>query len=278
MHRDGKWARQLMAMQREDGSWGRFHSMATCADSPVTTEQALRRLRILGCTMEDECIRRAVGYMDGCLNGRNEIPDPREKLHDWNIFTELMLAARIREFTLENTSANRAAEKWAQVISRAFWDECYSHARYTEAYYDVFGMVPRGGRLVDFTCFYTISLVQGMLDVRTENAVMKYILAKPDGMYYIYDRPLNEPPQFDSLAASRYLGAIEILAGYTHARPQLTFAADWLERHRGRDGWDMGPKAKDGVYFPLSDDWRRPERRVADCTHRIEKLLIRLRS
>lgn len=276
MHKDGKWAWQLMALQREDGSWGRFHSMATHGDSPVTTEQALRRLRILGCTIEDDCIRRAVAYMDDCLNGRNAIPDPREKVHDWDVFTSLILAARIREFTLENPAANRVAAQWARVISHAFSDGSCSHARYEEAYREI--LKPWGGRLVDFTCFYPMSLLQDMLDARTEEALMEYVLAKQDGMYYIYDRPLNAPPTFEGLAASRYLGAIEILAGYRHALPQLGVVADWLEENRANGGWDMGPKAKDGVYFPLSDDWRRRENRMADCTERIERLLGRLRT
>lgn len=278
MHKDGKWARQLIGLQRDDGSWGRFHSMATYGDSPVTTEQALRRLRSLGYTVEDACIRRAVDYMDDCLNGRNEIPDLRERVHDWDIFTALMLAARIREFTLENPSANRVAELWAKVISHAFSDGCYSHVRYEEAYREVLGMMPRGGRLVDFTSFYPVALLRDSLDAQTERAMMNYILAKPDGMYYIYDRSLNVPPAFDGLAASRYLGAIELLAEYRHALPQLEFVIRWLEENRSECGWDMGPKAKDGVYFPLSDDWRRRERRVSDCTERIEKLFVRLRA
>ena len=47
MHKDGKWAKQLIGLQHPDGSWGRFHSLATHGNSPVTTEQALRRLKIL---------------------------------------------------------------------------------------------------------------------------------------------------------------------------------------------------------------------------------------
>lgn len=278
MHKYGKWARRLMDLQQADGSWGRFHSMATHGDSPITTEQALSRLRRLGCTIEDGCIRRAVDYMNDCLCGRSEIPDPREKLHNWDIFTALMLSARIREFTLENPNANEVARQWAGVVSHAFEEGVCNHERYVEAYRETFGMQPRGGRLVDFTSFYQLSLLQGMLDARTENAVMRYVLAKPDGMYYVYDKPLNQPPAFEGLAASRYLGAIEVLAGYAHARGQLAFAAQWLEENRGKDGWDLGKSAKDGVYFPLSDDWRRADNRIADCTERIGVLLLRLRT
>lgn len=278
MHKDGKWARQLKNLQHPDGSWGRFHSMATCGDAPATTEQALRRLKILGCTMEDDCIRRAVEYMNDCLCGRNAIPDPREKLHDWDVFVQLMLSARIREFTPDCAAANETAKRWARVVSHALAGGQYNFMQYQQAYRETFGMPPQGGRLIDFTSFYQLLLLQGMLDEDTENALLEYVLAKPDGMYYVYDRPLNQPPEFASLAASRYLGAIEVLAGYRHARAQLAFVCDWLEENRGAEGWDMGKGAKDGVYYPLSDDWRTAQRRIADCTERINVLLQRLRT
>jgi len=278
MHRDGKWARQLISLQRPDGSWGRFHSMAVSSGDPFTTEQALSRLLRLGFTMEDDCIRRAVSYMDDCLSGRREIPDPREKLHNWDIFSALMLSARIRQFTPDNPAANCVAEQWAGVIEGAFSTGAYDHARYIEAYADTFGMKPRGGRLVDFTSFYQLSLLQGELSPATESAMMDYVLSKPDGMYYIYDRPLSQPPPFASLAASRYMGALEVLAGYRHALSKLGFAAVWLEDSRTDGGWDMGRTVRDGAYFPLSDDWRRPEARIADCTERVSRLLARLRA
>lgn len=278
MHKDGKWARQLIALQKDDGSWGRFHSMSVRSGDRFTTEQALSRLRRLGFSVQDECIRRAVSYMDDCLCGRNEIPDPREKLHNWDIFTSLILSARIREFTDENPAANRVAAQWAGVIEHACSSGAYEHNHYIEAYADTFGMKPRGGRLVDFTSFYQLSLLQGELAPAAESALMDYVLPKPDGMYYIYDRPLDQPPQFDTLAASRYLGAIEILAGYGCAPDRLGFVADWLEENRSEGGWDMGRSVRDGAYFPLSDDWRRAETRIADCTERIGRLLARLRA
>ena len=36
MYKEGKWAKQLLGMQKEDGSWGWFHSLSQMSDTPVT--------------------------------------------------------------------------------------------------------------------------------------------------------------------------------------------------------------------------------------------------
>ena len=43
-----------------NGKWGWFHSLSQFYASPLTTEQALRRLERSGYTMEDTCIPKAV--------------------------------------------------------------------------------------------------------------------------------------------------------------------------------------------------------------------------
>lgn len=47
-----KWVQEIVSLQHEDGSWGLwFHSMGKPTSRfPLTTEQALRRLSILGLT------------------------------------------------------------------------------------------------------------------------------------------------------------------------------------------------------------------------------------
>lgn len=278
MHKEGKWAKQIIALQESDGKWGYFHSLSQFYNAPMTTEQALGRLERLGYTMEDECIQKAVAYMDDCLTGKNTIPDRREKVHDWNIFTSLILATRIRRFTKDNPNANKVAKQWASVVSSAFTSGTYNRDEYVAAYYDILGMKPNGGRLIDFVNFYPISLLSDCLDEQTECAMMQYVLDRDDGIYYIYDNKLVIlPPSFESKNASRYLAAMELLAKYKYAKQQLTFVADWLNANRNENGrWDMGKSVNDKVYFPLSDDWRKKETREADCTERIEKLLNEL--
>jgi len=61
MHKDTKWAKQIIAMQEEDGKWGSFHTLSVSSGRPITTEQALRRLsddwRKQG-TREADCTER----------------------------------------------------------------------------------------------------------------------------------------------------------------------------------------------------------------------------
>lgn len=276
MHKDGKWARQIIALQESDGKWGCFHSLSQFYGAPMTTEQALRRLERLGYTIEDDCIQKAVCYMDDCLAGRNIIPDRREKVHDWDVFTELILAAWIRRFTDDNVNANKVAVKWAEVIARGFAGGAYDCEEYVRAYHEV--LKPKGGRLIDFANFYPVSILNNQLDENTEKAFLEYLINKEDGIYYIYGEKIAVPPEcFESRKASRYLGAAELLAEYKGAGDKLGVVVKWLEDNRNENGrWDMGKVVNDKVYFPLSDDWRKKEVREADCTERIGKLLDKL--
>ena len=276
MHKDGKWARQLIALQHDDGKWGTFHSLSQFYDAPVTTEQALRRLEVLGFTEEDPCIRRALRYMDDCLAGRDAIPDRREKLHDWDVFTALILSTWIRRFTVGNARANQVARQWAEVVTAAFSGGAYDHDAYVAAYHDI--IKPHGGRLVSFANFYPVSITGGLLDPDIENAAVDHLIHQEHGIYYIYDGLIAAPPAcFESREASRYLAAIELLARHRHARSQLRYVADWLDSHRNEHNrWDMGKSVNDKLYFPLSDDWRRAETREADCTRRVSALIARL--
>ena len=275
MHKDGKWAKQIIALQDEEGKWGCFHSLSQFYNAPITTEQALRRLECLGYTIEDECIQKAVRYMNDCLIGENAISDRREKVHDWDIFTSMILSTWIRRFTDDNPHANKVAEQWAGVISAAFTSGKFDHDEYVRAYHDILGLKPKGGRLIDFVNFYPISLLCDCLDKKTQESVMDYVLNRDDGIYYIYDKKISVLPEcFESRSTSRYLAAVELLAKYKLAKCKLKYVVDWLSQNRNENGkWDMGKSVNDKMYFPLSDDWRKRETREADCTERIMNVI-----
>ncbi len=272
-YRNGKWANQIISMQHADGSWGCFHTSHQDTHTTITTEKALFRLELLGYTAKDECIQKAITYMETLLH-TGQLPEGNEKTSDFKTFVDLIVATRIRRFTNHCESANKIAAKWAKVIEYSFKTGVYSQIDYESSYLQIFGRKPRGGRLLDFVNFYQLSLLSGMLDEHTENNMLDYVIEHNAGIYYVYESCLRKvPTDFKSKSASQYLAAIELLSRYNSGKEKLSFAFEWLKANQSSNGtWDMGVSSKDGVHFPLSDRWNTSAR-VADCTQRIGKLL-----
>ena len=278
-HKQGKWAEQILSERREDGMWGNFHTLSCPVKGrPITTEQAIRRLHRLGYTIEDKVIKNVVERMVLCITDRQKIDNYFEKTHDWQLFEKLMLSAWIRIFEPQNPYALEVARGWADIVEKAFASGTYYREDDIEAFTQQHGRKPRSGFETGFGMFYHAVLLQGVLTPKTESMFFDYYLSKPDGMYYIYDKPLNQlPEEFSSKAASCYLAAMEVLAGYGAAKEKLSFVVEWLNNNKDENGqWDFGPKANDGVYFPLSDSWRKAEDRKRDCTERVNRFLKRL--
>jgi hypothetical protein len=284
-YKTGKWAQKILELQQSDGSWGYFHSlcMPTSGHS-ITTEQAIKRLRRLGFTKDDEAIQKALAYLHSCLAGEQEIPDRREKRMDWDIFVELMLASWIRRFDDSDALANAVAKKWKTVVTAAFQSGQYDPDTYIKTFYEIFkpkyGTVKRHQELLRVQYYYPVAILAGEIDEDIEQAYFDYVLESDTGYYYTYQGAMTKLPEnFCSREASRYLAAVELYAAYPNriCKDKLRFVVDWLLANRNADGnWDMGLSAKDGTYFPLSDSWRTAALREQDCTYRIEKLLSAL--
>lgn len=274
------WASEILAQQKPDGSWGQFHSLSVPTKAtPLTTEQALRRLWILGYTKEDAPIRRALRYMQ--VNLAIKAPTVfHEQKHDSKLYGDTMLATWLRLFRSTDAHALAVAKQWAAILEAAFADGSYAHPAYVEAYEVTFHkkLNPKAGCLASFVVFYQLSLARPLLTEQTQQRVLHYVLQAPRGIVYLYNKPLQKLPQtFASKQASRYLAAIELLATYKTAPQQLQFVTNWILQNKKQDGkWDMGSAAKDGIYLPLSDSWKNPDNRIADCTNRIQRLLQQL--
>ncbi|MCL2832847.1 MAG: hypothetical protein FWD78_06735 [Treponema sp.] len=283
-YKDGKWAKKITGLQRDDGSWGYFHSLSNpVAANRMTTEQALRRLQALGFTIDDSVIKQAVNYLDNCLTGKTKPPDRGEKNHNWKVYTELMLSAWIRIFTDKNAGANQTAAKWRAIIETSFAGGKYDHDNYIRNFENVLKIKfnPRAGRLADFVHFYIVSLLTNTLDKKIEPLFFKYILEHKTGIYYVYGKKLTDLPKiFQSKGTDNYLAAIELLANYKNpeCKKQLAFIAKWLNQNRlETNKWDLGKQAKDDIHLPLSDSWRTAESRIQDCSYRIGWLLNQIK-
>ncbi|GMQ59871.1 hypothetical protein AN1V17_42710 [Vallitalea sediminicola] len=272
-----KWVNNIGKHQLSDGSWGPFHSMSQSINAKMTTEQALRRLVILGLDSTDEPMKKAVEYMEKHLLGELELRDRVEKKHNWRLFTHLIVATWLRTLDSKNVLALEIAKDWADVIIRAFSSGTYDLSDYKEAYYDIH-KVSKDKYMLNFTNFYIVSLLPGLLPKEIELKFIDYMMNNKQGIYYIYDKPLNSlPDNFDSRQASRYINAYELLSNYTFAKIKLTSFKRWLLNNIQEDGlWDMGQTSKDNMQFPLSESWRKSLNRKIDCTLRLQRLLYKI--
>jgi hypothetical protein len=235
-------------------------------------------LRVLGLTKDDEPIKRAIAYMEWCL-AQPVSPVFQEKKHlrYANIFSDLMLSANIRRFGRANAPALTVARKWAEILESAFAGDTYDHPRYVQAYEKILDskLNPKAGFLVNFSCFYHLAMLPGLLSERAESGLFDYVLNNPTGVGYMTEKPVVElPDNFATKKTGYWLAVIELLAEYRLAPEKLGFVVDYLMQNQLEPGsWDLGAKANDGIYFPLSDSWRKAEDRQRDCSVRIQKLL-----
>ena len=272
--RSGKWAAGVLSQQQPDGTWpGGFHGLAAPGKSPLTTEQALRRLHALGFTGADEPVRRCLQTMTACLRGERKIDAYWEKGIDWAMYEPLMLGAWIRLFDPEQPDALAFARRWARVAEAGFSGGSYDDAAWNAAYEAEFHRAARHPRPLGFSAMYHTMLLPGLLSPAAETALVEHVLHT--GMYYVHERPLTPPPaSFQSRETSRWLAALSLLTAYPAAREALAFAKAWLYLHARPDGtWDMSAACADRVYLPLADSWRNEAVRRADCTCRIRSFL-----
>ncbi len=278
-YQNGKWAKKILSQQQEDGLWGNFHTLSCpIPGKHYTTEQAIRKLYHLGYTKEAPEIQTVLRRMEEAILGEQEIDSYSEKTHDWPFFEQLMLAAWIRIFDPENNTALSVAKDWAKIVEDSFSSASYCQADDIAAFTLWKGRKPQSGFETGFGMFYHAALLPGVLSPETENRFLDYYLTRPQGMYYIYEKPLNRLPDiFSSKESVRYLTAIEVLSHYSQAKDKLVFVADWLTDNVNEPGrWDFGKNGKDGVVFPLSDRWD-DSGRIKDSTSWILRLMKKLK-
>lgn len=258
---------EIIDLQWEDGSWGRFHSMDTSSKSNMTTEKALRKLLNIGFNSDDEAIKKAVRYMEDHLDRLIEFRDYKEKKHDWDLLTQLFAATWLLRIDRSNKKANYIADKWAMVITNGFSNGNFCEDAYRSAYDEIL-KPEKGKEYWKIDNFHIVSILKDRLDIHTEELYLKHIMNNHRGIYYIYDKKLSEFPSVNQgKSFVRYLNAIGMVLDYGSGFSHLGEIIENLNSLKDNDGlWDFGKTAKDDVTLPLSENWRTDEKRKADCT------------
>lgn len=274
-YKESKWARSIIERQTKDGLWNGYHNLSIPRKNTDTMEENLRRLEILGYTYEDEPIKKTITYLEENLAGRKPMLDCNGSPMVQDFFVDLINAAWIRRFTKECDAANAIALRWAELYSEAFQNGAFDRERYAEKYRQLFDAEPFRWAAQKQRNFYDVSLISDVLDEKTEECFIDCIMKDPKGIYYMYQKCIAVlPEQFQSKETVSYLSTIYVLLRYERSRYKFTFVKDWIMEHQYSEGmWDLGSQAKDGIIFPLSDDWKSEENRVKDCSWFMNQIL-----
>jgi len=270
-----KIIKEITDQQLDDGSWDYFHTLSSRSQTNITTENAVRRLLLLGLDKTDEPIRKAFIYMEQFLKKEIDIRDGKEKLSDWNEITDLFAAAWMLEIDNESDIAGEVAHKWAELISLSFSGESFDFIEYSKAFNDIFH-VKAGKRVWDIESFHIAAILQNRITPDVEEKFVNYILNNDKGIYYVTHRRklIDLPETFMSRETSRFLYAHNLLSRYSSYKDKCDFVTQWLMENQEDNGfWDLGPKARDNTFFPLSGSWRNPINRKIDSTLYIQKYL-----
>ena len=133
-----KIVKEITDQQLEDGSWDRFHTLSSNSITNITTENAIRRLLILGLDADDEPIQKAFLYMEKYLKNEIDYRDGKEAFSDWREITELFTAAWMLEIDGQSKIAGTVADKWANLITRCFTGKNLNLINYSNAFLEIF--------------------------------------------------------------------------------------------------------------------------------------------
>jgi hypothetical protein len=270
------WVRELASEQREDGSWGRFHSATKCEGKIATTEAAVRRGLALGLEASDTIFCAVTDYLTCLLEGKVGFPDPAERNDRWDTGTQLFVAATLAKICPSLSVLDRIWRLWVEVAERTFVSGRYDSEAEVRAHEALTRASVRDSYLV-LNNRYQLELLGSRADKLNEaleNSLFDWVLHKSDGVGYLGIPLANPPRKFTAGMLERFFMSLEILSCFPSWRKQARNMVDWLWKQRNSEGlWDFGPRASMTVYFPLSENWRKSKNRQHDWTTRILTLL-----
>jgi hypothetical protein len=278
---ESAWVRDLQATQRDDGSWGMFHSENTKAPRQRyrTTEQAIRRCHVIGLQRDDLVLSEAIRYMADVLEGHQTIRDHPEKNDRWETGAEMFVAGTLAMVDPYHPSIDSVCQKWRYIAECTFASGQYSVEAEKQAHYEVHGITSklRYLGLYNMYALHLISARPNVLPETTEHALLAWLLQLPKGLGYLADISLQHtPPNAPFRQVAPWLRSLELLMRFPLWPSYFSHITEWLWNQRNDDNrWDFGPRNSDSVEVPLSENWRGKSKRQIDYTVKALCLLRR---
>jgi hypothetical protein len=269
-----RWVHELEREQRENGSWGRFHSRDSQARHKIlTTEMGVERALALGLDASHPILSKATRYLVGLLEGPVAgFPDPPEKNDRWPTSVRLFTAAALALVRPDHPALDGVWHLWLSVAQRTFASGRYDPEAEMLAHRELTGATVRGSYLV-LSGKYQLALLSarpGALPRDLEKALLDWVWHKRDGIGYWCVRLFSPDDYLDTWNLDHWFASLGLLSRFPGWREQARDAIQWLWERRTPAGlWDFGPKTSNR----LSETWRKGLARQFDWTTRVLVLL-----
>lgn len=267
--------RELAQEQRQDGSWGRFHSQDSRLKQEIlTTEMGVERALALGLEASHPILQKAAAYIFRVMRGVVPFPDPPEKNDRWATGERLFLASTLASIAPDHPELDRDRELWLNILEKTFRSGEYRAEDEIEAHRMLTGATVEGSYLVLRGKYQLNILGSTALPPDLERSLLAWLWSLPEGIGYL-SVPLARPQRPGPGGMDRWLASHELLAQNFPAWRQFAGpVAAWLWEQRDPDGcWDFGPQPHASARLPLSDTWKSSRNRKFDWTVRVLGLL-----
>jgi hypothetical protein len=269
-----RWVRELEREQREDGSWGRFHSRDSQARRKIpTTEVGVERALALGLDVSHPILSKAARYLVGLIEGPlADFPDPPEKNDRWPTGVQLFTAATLALVQPDHPVLDEVWNLWLSIAQRTFAGGRYDARAEIQAHRELTGATVRDSYLV-LSGKYQLALLgarPGVLPRDMAKALLDWVWHKEDGIGYLGVRLFSPDDYLNTWNLDRWLVSLGLLSHFPGWREQAGDAIRWLWDRRTPAGlWDFGPKTS----VRLSETWRKEPARQFDWTTQVLVLL-----
>ena len=278
---DSLCIKELEKEQRDDGSWGAFHSRSVKGKEKIpSTEVGVERALTLGLDSSHPILRRAGDYIINILEGRIPFPDYHEKNDRWKTGMNLFLCSTLSLIHPEHPILDATRKLWLQIAQRTFSFGSYNENDEIAAHKELTGATVKDSYLVLNSRYHVILLgsEERYLPKTLENLYIKWIWNLKEGIGYL-EIPLFKIPPIDKPGLlDRWFVSHELLSRfYPRIWSNLVHNdIKWLWNNQNKElFWNFGSRASTQHYFPLSDSWRYKNNKQFDWTARVLILLRR---
>jgi hypothetical protein len=266
----------LASEQREDGGYGRFHSMNSQDKTPRqfrTTEQAVQRMRDLMLPPDDPVVLRVQSALLGYADGSLAYSDRIERHPDFDIALGSMALANAAALGSVDERVERRKAVCAQYVSSAA--EAIASGNNYEAAWRA-SLLERHDLALRPETIHVLWLLwrNSYLEEEAEYGFLRYLWGK--SVYYTPGIPARETHLADSAQFARWLFALEQFSG-ARTFPRLMqeyCTAEFLEREALKlIGGLAEPYPNGGLLGRYQEGRRTKSGLIWDTVLRIARLL-----